>query len=76
MTDSTQVKLIGGPHSNRTLSIPTDTQAGTTFSVGGEKKQAANVTVETLHTYRLDPHPTEGFILSWVNPADRRRYGG
>lgn len=75
MTTTTQVKLIGGPHSNRTLDVPAGTLAGTVFEVGGEKKSAANVTVETKHSYRLDPHPSEGFILSWVNPADRRRYG-
>lgn len=75
MTTTTQVKLIGGPFSNRSYEVPADSQSGEIFAIGGDKKKSANLTVETKHHYRLDPHPSEGFILSWVNPADRRRYG-
>lgn len=76
MTTTTQVKLIGGPLSGQNLGVDANSvQAGQIFQLGDKPKSAGNTTVQTKHHYRLDPHPSEGFVLSWVNPADRRRYG-
>jgi len=74
MTTTTQVKLIGGPLSGRAVALG-ELVPGEIHRFGANKKSAGSVTVETKHHYRLDPHPSEGFVLSWVNPADRRRYG-
>jgi hypothetical protein len=68
-------KLIGGPLSGRSIEVDSQSSFGQIIEIPTAKTQSGNVSIETKHHYRIDPHPSEGVVLSWVNPADRRRYG-
>lgn len=70
-----EVKLIGGPLSNRTIAVPTDSTLGQIIEVPMQRKTVGPMTVEEKHHYRLGPHPTENLVLNWINPADRRQHG-
>lgn len=75
MARQIQAKLIGGPLGNRSIAVPKDTNFGDIIEIPSAKKSAGTVTLETKHHYRFDPHPSEGVVANWINPADRRQYG-
>lgn len=75
MARTITAKLIGGPLSNRCIDVPKGAIFGQIIEVPMQKKSAGTVTLEQKHHYRLDPHPTDGVIASWVNPGERRQYG-
>jgi hypothetical protein len=75
MSKHIQAKLIGGPLSNRSITVPDGAIFGQIIEVPMQKKSAGSVTLEQKHHYRLDPHPTEKVVANWVNPAERRQYG-
>jgi len=70
-----QAKLIGGPLTGRSITVPDGAIFGQIIEVPITKKSAGTVTLEQKHHYRLDQHPTEKVVASWINPAERRSYG-
>lgn len=71
------IRLVGGPASGQSVKVPEGANFGDTVpvTVSRQGQEGEGVFLEQKEHYRLIKHPHNKVIGSWINPADRHRFG-